>query len=263
MMIKDKTIQALSKNAKTHSNASFEKSNYYQKLQDNLVPTVNLQDFEQDFAQGSGNELHHKMRACHSSSMLAANTFGIFKKAQYLFQFQEQIYQTPQFEAKCPTGLKGTPPNLDVLFDNQNTVLAIESKLTEYLTPKIAEFSEKYKTHPFPNAEQMWLSIIGQVENKKYYFDVAQMIKHYLGLTNTYPHKKITLLYLYWQPQNADLFPVFQTHSQQIEAFAKKVQNSKVKFISITYPQLWQSWQNIPQLSTHLNHLKRKYQISI
>ncbi len=41
------------------------------------------------------------------------------------------------------------------------------------------------------------------------HLDAAQLIKHYLGLPNTFPGRDVTLLYLFWEPADAADFPGF------------------------------------------------------
>lgn len=102
---------------------------------------------QRDFAHGSGSELvgtptrPAKMRALHSSSALAVNVFDFWhgRDAGPLLRALgiDGELAALRFEAQFPTGLGGTPPNLDVALDlADGTVVAIESKFSEWLTPK-------------------------------------------------------------------------------------------------------------------------------
>jgi len=45
------------------------------------------------------------------------------------------------------------------------------------------------------------------------HLDVAQLIKHYLGIRKRYGHKDTkVLLYLYWEPENASALAEFGRH---------------------------------------------------
>jgi hypothetical protein len=118
------------------------------KIDNNLLPSFKLSQFESDFCSGAGGELEDKMRAPFSSSALVVNHFSPFKshepqlRINGLSDFQAN---TLRFEAKCPTGLKGTPPHLDVLITAPTHVLAIESKCTEHLGIKLAKFAQSYE----------------------------------------------------------------------------------------------------------------------
>jgi hypothetical protein len=49
-----------------------------------------------------------------------------------------------QFEQKCPMGLEGTPPNLDLVAMSDKGVIGVESKCTEFLCQHTAKFSPAY-----------------------------------------------------------------------------------------------------------------------
>ena len=103
-------------------------------------------------AAGSGQELSAdadagpKFCAAHSSSALAVNTFGAWiGREGFLTLAGRTGFTGLRFEAKFPTGLKGNPPNLDVVADSRSGVVAIESKCTEYLGKHVASFQPSYE----------------------------------------------------------------------------------------------------------------------
>ena len=101
---------------------------YTSSFRDNLVPCVHPDDFEADLRQGDGNELEGKFRAAHSSSALAVNSFGPFRRhIADLSLLGAEPFQYLHFERKCPTGLRGTAPNLDVLLEG-STALSASSR---------------------------------------------------------------------------------------------------------------------------------------
>jgi hypothetical protein len=121
---------------------------YVEKPEDNLLPGVHLADFEEDLLAGAGAELESKFRAAHSSSALAVNCFAPFRRSGNRFKLGRlQGLQLVGFEQRFPIGLaRAQPPHLDVVAEATSGLLAIESKCTEYLSPKVAKFSERYET---------------------------------------------------------------------------------------------------------------------
>jgi hypothetical protein len=121
---------------------------------------------ESAFEKGSGSELRDthsrpaKMKALHSSSALAVNVFdGWVNKdksaIQKVLQVDAEILSI-SFEEQFPTGLTGNPPNLDVALQLAGgSVIGIESKFSEWLTPKPAS-KEPFKPKYFPAATQLW-----------------------------------------------------------------------------------------------------------
>lgn len=237
---------------------------------DNLVSSVTVGDFGSDLEQGSGNELSGKFRAAHSSSALAVNCFGPFKRnLSDLRVCGAEGFTSLCFEKKCPTGLHGTPPNLDVLMERADRVVAIESKCTEYLSPHTARFSMSYRTSIRDARRQStWFREMQRLIDEPHAYsclDAAQLIKHALGLMYCYPDRRVTLLYVYWEPLNAVDVPVFGEHRREIAEFADRIAGTDTVFEATTYDGLWQSWdETAPQwLRTHLRDLRARYAVVI
>jgi hypothetical protein len=173
------------------------------------------------------------------------------------------------FEGKCSIGLGGTPPNLDILLKNDDCIIGIESKFTEYLKPKKPHFSSSYQRDKLPQAEDQWWGLLEKVrDGSSQYLDTTQLIKHYLGLRclnnkEGFANHKITLLYLYWEPVNWGDFDVFKNHREEIENFANQVKGSAVKFVAKSYPELWIEWDNQKDISDHAANLRSRYSLSI
>jgi len=105
------------------------------------------------------------------------------------------------------------------------------------------------------------------------YLDAAQLIKHYMGLRRRFesgtgtPYRdgKIVLLYLYWEPSNAGRFDAFVRHREDVKAFSAAVGDDIVEFKSLTYADLWHSWDcsNDPLAKKHVNWLRSRYEFPI
>jgi len=243
---------------------------YVNDVRYNLVSGVTLDMIKHDYSQGSGQELDSKMRAVHSSSALVANTFGRWKYAPANLEFLgKSRFQTPELEVKCPTGLRGTSPNLDILLKSSDTVIGIESKLLEPLgTPKKPHFSESYSKDKLPQCEEAWWDLLEEVRHwPSSRFDAAQIIKHYLGLRKQFTTgHKVLLVYLFWKPLNAESIAEYSQHAEDIEKFRNKIpDNGKVEFIAMDYLELWETWSkgSGPVVASHANLLKQRYCVEI
>jgi hypothetical protein len=235
--------------------------------EENLLSSVQLSDFYIDLEAGSGNELQKKFCALHSSSALAVNVFAKWKNnPSDLFLCEKKGFQSLTFEKKCPTGLGGTPPNLDVFLVNDNLLIAIESKFLEYLTPKKGFFSTSYTKENLPQSEKACWYLIDRIkEQPKQYLDAAQLVKHYFGLRNL-PHtkdKEIVLLYLFWEPENWKDFDIFKRHRSEIKDFASYFDKLSVKFIYQSYPELWDEWEQHYKNTSHVSELRERYYLTI
>ena len=243
---------------------------YTRSLVENLVSCVEVADFEVDVAQGSGNELAGKFRAAHSSTALAVNCFAPFKrKLLELRLCGLEDFSSLRFEAKCPTGLRGEPPNLDVVLERGERVVAVESKCTEHLLPHVADFAPSYLDEICdPRCDTAWycelLRLYAEPEIYRW-LHAAQLIKHALGLMHTYPDRSVTLLYLFWEPLNAVDYARFAEHRREVAAFAERVAGPALAFESMTYADLWASWAaDAPRwLRAHLRDLRERYGVEI
>ena len=116
---------------------SLDERGYTNSIDDNLLPGVGRRHFEAELMSGDGEELKQKFRAAHSSSALVVNSFAPFKDAPSQLSLLGSVgFGTLAFEKKCPTGLKGKSPNLDLLAERDDLVVGIESKCTEYIAEK-------------------------------------------------------------------------------------------------------------------------------
>ena len=243
------------------------KDGYVGCPEDNLISSVHIADFKDDMDSGSGNELKGKFRALHSSAALAVNTFATWKRnPTNLSLCGREGFTSLTFERKCPTGLGGTPPNLDVFLDNDHLLVAVESKFLEYLTPKKGFFSASYTRDNLPQSEGACWYLIDRIkEQPKQHLDAAQLVKHYIGLRNLplARDKEIVLLYLFWEPENWKNFEVFHRHRGEISDFASYFDELSVKFICQSYPELWDEWEQHYKNTSHVSELWERYYLTI
>ncbi|MGD9783026.1 MAG: hypothetical protein AB7V14_12885 [Kiritimatiellia bacterium] len=233
----------------------------------NLLPGVRMEDVRADLAQGSGQELDGKFRAAHSSSALAVNAFGPWRKnPQALSLLGKTGFDFLQFEKQCPTGLGGIPPNLDLVVAGTDTVIGVESKFLEILAPKPPKFADSYSRENLPQMEPSWWYLMNALKaGPDQYLDAAQLVRHYLGLRNQpeFQGKKIVLLYVFWEPENWRDFPEYRRHREELAAFQEQVKDSAVTFIWTTYPELWDQWTALGLSPDHVKELRKRYGLSI
>ena len=243
---------------------------YTASFAENVVSSVRVTDFEADLTQGSGDEFGGKFRAAHSSSALAVNCFAPFKRnLSDLRVCGVDGFTSLHFEKKCPTGLRGTPPNLDVLLERTDRVIAIESKCTEYLSPHAARFSSAYLTGIRDSRrESVWYRELLRLVDAPQAFrwlDAAQLLKHALGLMHCYRDRPVTLLYLYWEPLNAADYPLLGDHRRDTAEFGERVAGAQLDFDAMSYNELWSTWDEATPrwLSAHLGDLRPRYSVEI
>ena len=251
---------------------------YTRSPEENLVPGVTREDFWDDLKEGDGNELSDSPRApakfcaAYSSSALVVNTFGPFRHSPgNLMLAGHNGFSNSQFERKCPTLLWGTPPNLDFFAAGSKILVAVESKFLETLRPTKALFKESYNTVIQTRAEPAWQDTYRALlddPTKFTHLDAAQLVKHYLGIRCTFRDCLVAqvLLYLYWEPTNAEDIPEYEKHRQEVELFSREVEESEIRFVALSYPQIWQNWSKVSGwggMLAHIEALRQRYELSI
>lgn len=247
---------------------------YLSSYDQNLFRPLNQQS-KAAFENGSGSELGDqptrpaKMRALHSSSALAVNFFdawvGLDVEPLLEILGLDSEASNIQFEGQYPTGLPGKPPNLDVVLKLKNgLVVGIESKFTEWLTPKSAAkppFKEKY----FPTGKGVWEKVslpetqrlADEMQAKAVtfrYLDAPQLMKHALGLA-THHRSNFRLLYVYFDAGGSE----GTSHKLEIAGFSDRL-SAELGFQAYSYQDLVAALQGrsgVP--STYLSYLSARY----
>ncbi len=257
---------------------------YTAAFRQNLVPAIAddvLAEIERDLAQGDGSELSRdaqgRAKACaaYSSSALAANTFGAWRGEHLaaLRLLDRDGFTKLAFEGKFPTGLPGKGPNLDVVVEHERTLVAVESKCVEYLTPKVPTFEDSYTRRFQELASPSWLhrfETTSRGPQATSPLDTAQLLRHYLGLKNALAggaskYESATLLYLFWEPLNASAYPEFAAHRSAIAEFSSGLDDPHITFASQSYPEMWAGWraQGPAWVGDMLSQLDQRYSIDI
>lgn len=250
---------------------------YVRELSSNLIPGVTRGDFWEDLGSGGGNELESTARvpakfcAAYSSAALVVNTFGPFRRRpERLSLLGRTGFDRAQFERKCSTGLGGTPPHLDFLAIGKALVCGVESKFLEPLSGKTATFVPAYDALVAEEADAAWQRAYAELKADPMRFnhlDGAQLVKHSLGLRHSFPGwQEVVLLYLFWEPLNADQHREFRTHRQEVEEFAAWVRGGDVRFEARSYSDLWCHWAeqaNWDGIADHVLALRTRYEFEI
>jgi hypothetical protein len=243
------------------------KNGYVLNTLDNLVHGISFDLFQSDLMQGSGNEMVSKFNALYSSSALAVNNFSFVKKHISDFRFLDHSdFRDAKFERQFKTGLGGTPPNLDFVIENKDTVIAFESKYLELLDKKKATFTYSYTKSNLDYLDDFWFSLIDQYRGKGLFLDVAQLIKHSIGLINykRQTQKKVILVYIYWIPDNYTKYPIYSLHTKELDNFFSELSTcNDLSFVSITYNQFWDNFDNSNTFRHHFDNIKKRYKIEI
>ena len=230
---------------------SIDTAGYTESLDENLFVPLSPES-RAEFAEGGGNELGEsgergKMQALHSSSALACNVFEYWRGRDSCalanaLGVDEGIVSI-SFERKFPTGLRGNPPNLDVvLVAPSGLVTAIECKFLEPYGPHGPPFKDKYfETEPglweaagFPRCQALAERLYSD-ELNYYWLYAEQLLKHVLGLDRL--QEQWALVYLWYEVQGA----TSDEHAAEAEAFASIAVSDGIDFRALSYQSLFRA----------------------
>lgn len=226
---------------------------------------------QKDFERGNGTELRDRgirpprMHALRSSAALSVNVFDYWRShdpapLQEALGLHDKITRI-SFEENFPTGLKGNPPNIDVLLKLEGShYVAIESKFTAWLSPRERTVDEKY----FPPGEGLWTLqklpvcqslATGSVDVAPFkYLDAPQLLKHALGLARKTSNFELHYIYFDWKcPEGA-------VHADEVARFGELV-GKEIRFRTMTYQELFRRLDHTarPDDRAYLEYLHARY----
>jgi hypothetical protein len=147
--------------------SSYDGDHRVEGLADVLVPTITPEELaaaEGDISRGDGAELsweggkRPKLHSVYSSCGLALNTFAPWRLAPASLRVAGRgDFAELRFEQQLRIFRGGRAPNLDVVLTAPGRILAIESKLTEYLgIRKRPSFSDAYERRRDASHPSWW-----------------------------------------------------------------------------------------------------------
>lgn len=237
---------------------------YVSSNQDNLIKEVTLDLFQAELDAGSGHELKSKFNALYSSSALAVNSFALIKTLSTFEFIGYKNFNKINFERQFSTGLKGTPPNLDFALENEEVIIGFESKYLEPLDKKKVNFKESYNEINLAYLDKFWFELIEKYNSTKSFLDVAQLVKHSIGMINQANGKKVILVYIYWTPRNKDEYQEYEIHQEELDVFSNRMnKQTDIEFLSMTYDELWTIYDKITEFVVYSKKLRERYEIEI
>jgi hypothetical protein len=245
---------------------------YLQSVGENLFAPLSSET-EAEFRTSAGNELTDrpgeaaKMRAVHSSSGLVCNLFDYWRTTDREAIARALDIPSPiedvRFEAQLATGLRGTPPTLDLLVVASATqAWGVESKFTEPFQTyaKRVPFAESY----FEDELGLWSRLglprcqrlaedISRGQTRFSYLDAPQLLKHALGLRRAYAEGQ--LLYLFYDVNASEV----RLLAEEIQTFARSVDEA-LGFRAVKHQEVFARLSAEAAASaSYLDYLRTRY----
>jgi hypothetical protein len=173
-----------------------------------------------------------------------------------------------RFDARCPTGVRGTPPHLDLLALRDDRVVAVTAQCTGYLGRKRSRVAEAYRGLAVGADLLPWQEEMLRLRDDPHryrHLDAAALVKFAFGLGRTFPDRPVTLLYLYWEPLDAARHPAFLRHRAELALLAERAAGTGVALVAQTFEALWDDWRGSgrPGIETQIRHLLARYAVTL
>lgn len=178
-------------------------------------------------------------------------------------------FEELRFAARCPTGIRGTPPQTDLLLSGSHGVAGVVTRVTEHLTTPKTRIAGGYDQQFREPHLAAWQELLAELRASPVAFqlvDAVALAKHAVGLSRTFPGQMINLVYLFWEPQDVGVHPVFAAHRKEVEALRQRVAASGVPILPMSVRELWTGWlQTNPGagLRDHVTALDSRYSVAI
>ena len=212
-----------------------------------------------------------RLRSPDSAATLAVNTFLPWQHDARELPLAGWLgFAAIQLEVRCPTGLRGTPPHLDLLALRDEAAVAVTVRCSEYLNPRKVAVAESYDRllAETPGVEP-WRRLLAQVRRRSGSFvhvDAGALVKFALALGRTFPDRPTILHYLYWEPLDAERFEAFRLHREELARVAETIAEARVGFRPEPLMALWQDWgarRSPAWLPDHVARLKARYGVRL
>ena len=212
----------------------------------------------------------NRMRVPESGIVLAVNSFFHWRERPHLMSLAgETGFTDLRFDARCPTGVRGTPPHLDLIAARGNRLVAVTSRGCDYLARRQNRMAAAYDTVNLPGALRPWGKLMDYVKEDRGNFihvDPGSLMKFALGLGKTFTGYSLKLVYLYAEPVDAADYVAFIRHREELRIIKTMVADSSVTFHPTTAEAMWNDWAQSfpdPKLRGFVAELRERYNVAM
>jgi hypothetical protein len=177
------------------------------------------------------------------------------------------------FDARCPTGVRGTPPHIELIASGPDGVVGVTVRVFDYLRHRQSRLSPAYAGLDVPAALAPWAALMRAVVEKRErfrYVDVPALAKLAVGLGRIFALRPVRLLYLFLEPAqaagSAGSLP-FAEHRAELARVAEWTRASGVPLVAGSFHELWEDWRAggdaPPRLCGIVAELSRRYAVAM
>lgn len=205
------------------------------------------------------------LRQPTSATALAVNSFLNWRANPEMLDLAGlEGFRELHFAARCPTGVRGTPPLLDVVALGGDAVVAVAARAVEYLAEPGGRLAPAYGGLRLADGLSSWNGLLAD-DGRFRRVDAAALVKKAIGLANTFPRRRIRLLYLYLEPEDAAGLAPFAAHRAELAELREATAGSAVELQALSFHELWAGWARLaepPWLRDVATRLRTRYAVA-
>ena len=151
------------------------------------------------------------------------------------------------FDGRCPTGVRGTPPHIEVLASGPNGVVGVTVRVFDYLIQRRSRPSPAYRTLELSPRMVPWGDLLLAADSDERVFhhvDILTLAKLALGLGRIFAHRPVRLLYLFLEPARSAQLGPFAAHREELSRLVEDTRDSNVPLTAVSFQELWQDWRD-------------------
>jgi hypothetical protein len=173
------------------------------------------------------------------------------------------------FDARCPTGVRGTPPVIDFMATGSGGVAGACACVFDYLVRRPRKISPAYAALELSVGLRAWSVHLGAEGNRRHAFrhvDAVALAKLAIGLGKTFSGRPVRLLYLFLEPVVGAELPYFRRHRQELADLVESTAGGDVLLVPMSFHELWATWQGEatpPPVRGIAAELSRRYGVAI
>jgi hypothetical protein len=150
------------------------------------------------------------------------------------------------FDSRCPTGVRGTPPHIEVLASGPDGVVGATVRVYDYLVQPRSRLSPAYRSLELPASMRPWGDLLRDADGDERAFrhvDVLTLAKLAFGLGRIFAHRPIRLLYLFLEPTTSAHLEPFAAHRAELARLVTETRDSGVPLAAVSFEELWRDWR--------------------
>jgi hypothetical protein len=173
------------------------------------------------------------------------------------------------FDARCPTGVRGTPPHIELMASGTTGVVGATVRVFDYLGRRQSKLSPAYASLSIPPALVPWTDLMRAVADQVerfHHVDVPSLVKLAIGMGRIFLNRPVRLLYLFLEPEGAAQLSPFKEHRAELARLAAATGESGVRLVPCSFHELWGEWRHgeaPPGLREIVAELSQRYAVAM